>query len=286
MTSEPIQLGDQRAFRHVEPFARGSFVSFDALALGDGPPRRAHVYVPREVTQPAPLLVLLDGQSAFFGPRSLHAAEAIDALVTSGAIEPTVVAAIHPLDRDLEYTHAPWADGRASGGVAAHADWLAGSLLPFLQSAFPVRADAATTTIAGTSHAGLAAFWTAVLHKERVGAAICLSASFWIGVEYGLVVRRESGEQRGSALWAAARSSLEELAGRPRFWLDWGLRDDTRAERRGRELAALLRDELGYEEGLELFAHEDPLGGHDEAAWAFRLKLALSALHPRRAPPP
>jgi hypothetical protein len=40
-------------------------------------------------------------------------------------------------------------------------------------------------------------------------------------------------------------------------------------------MVRVLTGQYHYVEGIDLFTFEDPIGGHDEDAWTFRLSLAL-----------
>ncbi len=269
-----MHLGGQDGWAHDEGHAAGTFLTFDRFQVG-GPPRTLHVFLPRD-GRPAPALVCQDGHTAFFGTPSWRVPEALDEGARTGRVAPLVAVAVHPLDRDREYTHAPWEDGVAWGGLDGYVSWVADALVPWLSVYLPVEGRALA---AGVSHGALAAFALATRRPDVFEAAACLSTSLWVGVEHGIRVRREDGSLEGSALWASARPVLADPARRPRLWLDWGLVDDGRAARRGREAASLLAT-LGYVEGRDLFTFEDPHGRHDERAWAFRIRLALEALRP------
>ena len=84
---------------------------------------------------------------------------------------------------------------------------------------------------------------------------------------------------------------LSDPRRRPRLWLCWGLRRDggehnaiveALATLRGREMAALLV-ELGYREGVDLWAVEERDAGHEESAWRRRFGLMMARMFPLRA---
>jgi hypothetical protein len=43
---------------------------------------------------------------------------------------------------------------------------------------------------------------------------------------------------------------------------------------------ALVEREFGYLRGRDLDVVSDPLGGHDEVAWSWRLRLVLERFYP------
>ncbi|HJL06491.1 MAG TPA: alpha/beta hydrolase-fold protein [Polyangiaceae bacterium LLY-WYZ-15_(1-7)] len=285
----PFTLGGQRAWFHDEGHGAGVFHTYDAFDAC-GVPRKLHVFVPRDYGESGAryrVLYALDGDTTFFpggaAGKSWRVAETLSALLAEGAVEPTLVVAIHPLEREREYTHASWAPTRAWGGLGAHAAEIADCIKPFVDLHYRTRPGADDTLIMGSSHGGLAAFWIATRHPESFGAAISMSPSYWVGLD-SLVpfLPPSSASLRRSALVAPVEGLLADRARRPRLWIDWGERRDggfhnetieRLAAHRGAEMVELLERDFAYgEEELEVVV--DPLGGHDEDAWAWRFGLA------------
>lgn len=299
----PILLGGQRAHVHDEGHAVGLFHTFDALDLPPGPPRKVHVYLPRDVgADRLPVVYLHDGNTAFWpggeASKTWDVAGTLDRL--KGYTHPLLVVAVHPLDRSREYTHDDWLHGQRSwGGLPGYADWLAGALKPFIDRVYPTRPEPRYNAVVGSSHGGLAAFWTATGHPGSFGVAGALSPSFWVGLD-SLIHDVTPGDLARSSLMAHARPALADPARRPRLWIDWGLRRDggfhnavieEKAALWGRRMADLLEREHGYRAqrltgrdaprpDADLWVYEDTVGGHDEEAWAWRFGLLLRALAP------
>lgn len=59
------------------------------------------------------------------------------------------------------------------------ADFISDTLAPYVQKHYNVYTDARHTAVAGVSLGGLEAFYIAMAHPEKFGAAGCFSPSFW-----------------------------------------------------------------------------------------------------------
>lgn len=59
------------------------------------------------------------------------------------------------------------------------ADFISDTLVPYIQKHYNVYTDARHTAVTGVSLGGLEAFYTAMAHPERIGAAGCFSPSLW-----------------------------------------------------------------------------------------------------------
>jgi len=275
-------LGGQRAWFHDDGFEYGPVHTYDAFDL-DGRPRTVHVLVPHDLqTNPArcPVVYLNDGQAVLYrgGPahKSSLAAQGLGALRAAHRIPRLILVAVHPVDRDVEYTHAPWFPDRAYGGLPAYSDYLAKKLKPWIDAHYPTQSDGAVTAIVGASHGGLAAFHTACTHPDAFHLAGCLSPSFWVGRgRHGGDIRTTL---RGSALMQLVDAALKNKETRPVLWIDWGLRGDG-ARFGAREMAELLASDYGYRDGDDAKFLEDANGAHDEHAWGWRLRLLLETFY-------
>ena len=297
-----FELGGQRAWFHDNGFSYGFFHTYDGLKVC-GPqdaPRKVHVLLPRTYesrTQRYPVVYMQDGDTAFWpggaASKSWGAAQTLSAL--QGQIEPVIVVAIHPLDREREYTHTSWGPGRAYGGAQAYTNYVADCVKGFIDTHYHTDAAASATTLLGSSHGGLLAFYGATRRPDTFGKAAALSPSFWAGVDNLATAwllderRRDPDALRRSALVRGAASVLSAET-RPVLWMDWGLRRDGGAHNsvieklaasRAQDMAQLLVEDHGYVQGRSLYTYEDALGGHDEDAWGHRFGLALRALYKR-----
>jgi enterochelin esterase-like enzyme len=150
---------------------------------------------------------------------------------------------------------------------------VAGPVKNWVDATYRTLPERDTTAIAGSSHGGLAAFWTGFTYPSRFGFVGALSPSFWVGAPSP---RHATQPLRDSALVRRLGEAMGERARRPRVWIDWGLRGDG-AIRSAQAMAALLESDYGYVRGRELDVVEDAEGAHDERTWARRLPAMLEA---------
>jgi predicted alpha/beta superfamily hydrolase len=279
-----LTVGGQAAWFHDEGCPYGTFHTFDTLSLPDTAPRKVHVLLPRawDRGRRYPVVYLNDGQTAFFPfdpGASLRVAQKLGELCGSGRAEEVIVVAAYPVNRELEYTHVKWAENHDGGGAAAYAAYLAGPLGAFIDANYPT---SGRNAVAGASHGGLAAVYSGLAQPQRFHDVIGMSTSFWVGTEFGF--QKQTGiPLRDSQLVKDFAPLLGDAKRRPRLWLDWGLKADSRARDRGREMSVLLQEDYAYELGKDLFLFEDPLGEHNEGAWEHCLGLALQTLFPLKA---
>lgn len=256
------------------------------LAVRELPPRCVTVYLPPGYAptrpQPYPVLVALDGQTM----PQWRLAETLDALVTAGAIEPVVVAAVPAsAERIEEYGTAGQPDFAGRGRHAkAFQDLLAGEVLPWLRETHHVATDAARTGIFGASMGGLCAFDTAWRRPQLFGCAGIFSGSLWWRADNAGVAAQQASR--------IAHRRVREAGTRPdlRLWLQAGTRDET-ADRDGNGVIDAIQDttelidELvakGFRRGTEVVYHEIAGGEHHESTWAWALPEFLRwALPPR-----
>jgi len=280
--SFPARLAGQDAWIHDERSAAGYFHTYDALTLGPDT-RKIHVFLPRSYPagcQRYPVLYMHDGDAVFFpGPvgKTWDVQRVLEQAYAAQQIREVIVVAVHPLEREREYTHVPWLPGHACCGLPTYTDYLADVLKAFVDGAYRTDSGPQQTIIAGSSHGGLAAFYAATVRGDVFGRAIAMSSSLWVGLDSITV----GGPLSTSALMQA---SAPGLAARPRLYLDWGLIRtggthnsliEARATARGREMAGLLQQSYGYVPGVDLLTVEDPQGEHDEDSWRRRLGPAL-----------
>ncbi len=298
-------LGGQRAWFHDEGSPYGFFHTYDAFKVcgSQDTPRKVHVFLPRryeERRQRYPVVYMQDGNTTFWSGgaagKSWQVAQTLGELAEAGQIEPVIVVAIHPLDREREYTHTGWAPGRAWGGLDGYTGYVADCVKGFVDAHYHTDPTPARTAVVGSSHGGLAAFYMGTRRPDAFGMVGALSPSFWVGVDQlELAWLGGDGGQdldalRSSELVRGAAPTLQDSDRRPRVWIDWGLRRDggfhnsaieKLATRRGRSMATILERDYGYASDQELFTHEDPRGGHDEDAWAWRFRGMMRAFYGR-----
>lgn len=300
-----FRLGDQRGWYHDEGHAVGVFHTFDRFSpRPDLAPRKVHVYLPRDVgARRLPVLYVHDGHTAFWRGGEAHQTWDMATVLDREArrIGPVLIVAIHPLDRNREYTHADWMHGqRTWGGLPAHAEALATAFKPWVDAHYPTDPRPQATAVLGSSHGGLAAFWAATRHPDAFGMAACLSPSFFTGLD-SLVHGATDASLERSELVQGALATLSDPARRPRLWLDWGLRRDGGdhnrvvehlAALRGAQMADLLQRRFGYRRQnralgepidgrANLTVTVDATAGHEEPAWSRRFAELMPLFFPR-----
>jgi enterochelin esterase-like enzyme len=137
---------------------------------------RVTLYLPARFRRTAsyPLLVVHDG------PDYLQYAAAktvLDNLVHRDEVAEVVAAFLHPGDRLAEYADS-----------TAHARFVSGELLPYLERRFPLVAQPAGRCLMGASFGAVAALSTAYRQPETYGSLLLQSGSFVftdIGSEHG-----------------------------------------------------------------------------------------------------
>jgi len=285
-------LGGQRAWYHDEGHAAGYFHTYDEFRHPGSlfHSRKLTVFLPRcyeDGRQHHPVIYVNDGDTAFFpGGVKYQTLDIANTLARSFGRHPTrqpIVVAVHPIDRNREYTHVPWY-GPSCCELCQYADYLAGPLKSFVDRWYRTCPEPEQTMVLGWSHGGLAAFYTACHRPDAFRMAAAMSPSFWVGLDdsesFPQVLPRPHRTLRDSDLVQTAASTLAAPLCRPRIYLDWGLvrtggshneQVEERAATRGAEMAALLKEQFGYRVGYDLVVREDPNGDHTELSWARRI---------------
>lgn len=294
--SYPFTLAGQTAWSHDEGFPAGYFHTYDALDVG-GPgdaPHKVHVFLPRGYgpCDPGyPVIYMNDGGTAFWpagpGSKTWDVAHVLGDLWAVSAVPQVLVVAIEPNDRNFEYSHTPGQPNAACCGADAYTAYVADRIKPFIDANYRTRSDRGDTMIIGSSRGGLASFYMATRRPDIFGKAVCMSSSFWFGLDPVFGGTYPGGPLSTSLLVAPVTATLADPSRRPRFWIDWGLvrtggtHNDTieaAATTRGQEMVGLLQGTYGYTVGSDLGWEEDPIGEHDEISWGRRLPHALEAL--------
>ncbi|MFL6255611.1 MAG: alpha/beta hydrolase-fold protein, partial [Pyrinomonadaceae bacterium] len=219
----------------------------EPLQLPGGDKHKVQVYLPpgyARVRVRYPVLYMQDGTQAV---ELARAAETADRMITEGRVEPFIIVFIDPLDRMKEY----WADD-------AFADWMARTLVPFVDTRYRTRPTRDARALAGASLGGVISVWTALRHPETFARVAGLSTSFQIDEE--------------RILAALARLDDAERLRHPlRFYLDAGHYEQIILDN-GRRANLLLRAR-----GYPVTYREAPVG-HNHTAWRDRLPDAYAAL--------
>lgn len=249
--------------------APGWFQSLGPFQVPGFPERSVRIYVPAgyQKSQPRAALYLLDGQNVFEDEGSFsggwHTHTAIDGLTGRRVVPAPIVVAIPHGVHHRQDELTPWPMGGKGGASDRFLDWIAGDLVPAVQSAFAIIPGPVGSAIGGASWGGLCALYAHFRHPDLFGGALCLSPSFWV----------------------AYPSAFEWIAQRPtppisRVYIDCGGREaGGRMLPMARRMAELLAAR-GYPRG-QLLWRPDPRGDHNEAEWRRRLPRALRFMYRR-----
>jgi hypothetical protein len=243
------------------------------------------------------VLYLLDGQNVFDQATSFagewHADETCEAMLSAAAIEPLIVVGVANggARRGIEYT--PWPSASPSAGIAGgsaslHLQWLATTVIPYIDTHYRTRARGADRALAGSSFGGLFTLYAALERPDLFGRAGVFSPSVgWNPVR--LFSFLEERARRFETASGSGDSPLTPL--RPRIYLDMGgmepgyFRDQNHNQVADciddlRSIAALLEERGGWRRGEELFVVEDATAHHAESYWAQRFPGFLRRLFP------
>jgi pimeloyl-ACP methyl ester carboxylesterase len=275
----------------------GFFHTYDLfkVAGSQDAPRTVHVFLPRDYENSPerfPVIYMNDGDTAFFPggavKKSWNMAEVLSQLYAKNQLRQVMVVAVYPLNRDREYTHAPVRDHDCCG-LDRYSDYIANAVKGFFDANYRTLPDAQHTMVLGSSHGGLAAFYTATKYPDQFRKVGALSASFWVGLDSNPSISELPflRSLESSTLLDLARPTLQNPDKRLKIYMDWGLvrnggRHNSLIENmttmRGREMRDLLMDKFGYHMNENLFVVEDPNGEHSEESWSRRVPNALQKI--------
>lgn len=163
--------------------------------------RTIQVYLPpnydRESSLRFPVIYFLDGQAAFNdleaqGPE-WQIDEVIDEAANNSEATAIVIAINSAEDRDAEYTPFVNEDNPNAHG-AEFAKWLVTDLKDWVDTNYPTKTDAASTTIGGISRSGMMAYYMLMAHPDVIGNALVQSPAMW--VDYDRLIAMELSEDQ------------------------------------------------------------------------------------------
>lgn len=289
-------------------------------------PRKVHVFLPRgysDNNRHYPVVYMNDGNTTFWpngdnSPYSWEVRKTLDQLYQKSDIRSVIVVAVHPLDRAYEYLHVKEIEDpsrllndpsrlfidpsrllndplklfnlldsslRKGGGLPEYSEYLV-RVKAFVDSTYRTLSNSEDTTIIGSSHGGLAAFYTGCVHSEYFGNVGALSPSFWVGL---IAPPARTSLQQSTLLTMLAPYLQQTNKHHPKIWIDWGLERsggyhnsliEAQAAEKSEEMIHLLVQEYGYTLEKDLFKYVDEIGGHNEQAWAYRFGLILKQYYP------
>jgi predicted alpha/beta superfamily hydrolase len=233
-----------------------------------GNERPLYVWLPAsyasESRREYPVIYMQDGQNLFtdalaFG-REWQVDEHMTRLSALG-LEAIVVGVPNAgAERTAEYT--PFPDAQEGGGRGdAYLRFLIGDIMPLIESRYRVLASPAATGIMGSSLGALISLYAFFRAPERFGFVGAMSPSLWFAEAALLQVVEQAPFVEG------------------RIYLDIGTEEGPQHLEHTQALHRLLLTK-GYCQGTSLFYVEEDHAGHDEEAWARRLRTALYFLLP------
>ncbi len=213
--------------------------------------------------------------------------ERLAELYAQKSIDPVIVVAIDPASRDEEYTKFDW-HAIESYGLDGYTHFLTRVVVPFVDANYPSLQAPRGRMIMGSSHGGLAAFYSAMQHPDCFGYVAALSPSFWVDLDdatgFPIITAVPEATIANSKLARRIEDGLATYDVRPRIFMGWGLSRaggphnefiEERATARGREMVSYLCSMHGYTLGQDLVVCEDPEGSHSEASWSGQIVRAL-----------
>jgi len=210
-----------------------------------------------------PVIYMHDGQNLFDEATSFGAEWGVDQTLEAGAEHglEAIVVGIPNLGEARLDEYGPWADGRhgAGGRGDAYLDFVAETVKPRVDRDFRTLPDRGNTGIAGSSMGGLISLYAFFRRPDTFGFAGVMSPALWFGD------RRVFGFVEGAPFVPG------------KLYLDVGTKEGTEAVEDVRRLRDILV-EKGYEKGRNFLYVVEMGGGHDERAWARRLRKELHFL--------
>jgi predicted alpha/beta superfamily hydrolase len=264
----------------------GYFHTYDNLRIDKNDTgRKIHVYLPvnyDKSTESYPVIYMNDGNTTFWanglGPHSWNVQQTLETLYNEGILKKVIIVAVYPNNREYEYLLVKGHTGirdfseNGAGGLPQYADYLVG-LKKYIDQEYRTVTDGAQTGIIGSSHGGLASFYTAVVHSDSFGCCGAFSPSFWSGAMRSL---------KDSILIQKITPFLTKNR-KPKILITWGLLSylnpacivERLSEKRSEEMVEILKNKFQYVQDDDLYVFKDKLGKHDEQAWEYHTKLFL-----------
>ncbi|CAF1398732.1 unnamed protein product [Rotaria sordida] len=288
----------------------GHFHTYDNFCISSQhSSRKIHVFVPNDYLTNTeqkryPVIYMNDGHKSFWNGglsnKSWRVGETLSKIYETDQSKQVIVVAIHPVDRNREYTHSHWMWKYTYGGVDDYNNYIVNHVKPFIDRNYRTSSAAKHTVIVGSSHGGLAAFHMALSYPTIFGIAICMSTSFWAGLDWLI------GSSLTNVCCSLEKSTLIQKYDHvlrsdnaPLLYIDWGLSKDWHlhniiierlAASRSSEMVKLLTKKYGYKhisvESNEhinnteklVLTHIDPHGEHDEIWWEKRFFTIVNIL--------
>lgn len=250
--------------------------------------RKVKIFLPKnyEVVGSFPVVYMNDGQTTFdpggLSSWSWETDKTLHYLTEKNSISPVIVVAVYPKDRNYEYLKSTkYSDYEKNtidvgGGLSDYSNYLANTLKPFIDATYKTDLSSEKTAIIGSSFGAIAALYLACTYPNKFGQAGVLSPSLGVG----LGLQKESDQIEKTEFIKELETSILFHKKRPRLWIDWG-RFEPPTPELGLKLIKILENKCGYNLNDDLFYFDDPIGTHDERAWAYRFSLIMMNFYGR-----
>ncbi len=262
----------------------GCFQEYDNLVIHDHP-HKVLVFLPNcydnNKSGGYPVVYMNDGNTAFepggLSPWSWEVDKTLSSLCDENMIFPVIVVAIYPKNRSVEYLDVKrWVDPTnhilfRGGGISEYSDFMANELKPFIDDIYNTAPSPRKTMVIGSSFGGIASFHTACIYPGTFGIAGVMSPSFEVYAKKGDV-------DHISFAHDVEKSLIKNRKKKPKLWFDWGKLEPLAPELIPEVIQILIND-YGYVVDKDLFYMEDPIGTHDERAWAYRFRIIMEKFY-------
>ena len=248
-------------YPHFHDPEHGSISPLQELEAEDGRPFRYRVYLPpgyhENQLRTYPVCLMHDGHNLFFpeeafAGRTWEVNRTLERLDKMNSIEPCVLVALYPRDREQDYTLP---------GAADYADFLRNRLLPTIESDYRTKKGPEHRAVIGSSLGGLVSFYLVWDHDDLFQRAACLSSTFDYDRRMFRKVQRAKRKRN------------------VKIYLDSGWPGDNYEVTRS---VCDLMLKRGFEWGKDLLYFSFPGAGHSEVDWAARCHLPLQFFFQQR----
>ena len=248
-------------YPHFHDPEHGSISPLQELEAEDGRPFRYRVYLPpgyhENQLRTYPVCLMHDGHNLFFpeeafAGRTWEVNRTLERLDKMNSIEPCVLVALYPRDREQDYPLP---------GAADYADFLRNRLLPTIESDYRTKKGPEHRAVIGSSLGGLVSFYLVWDHDDLFQRAACLSSTFDYDRRMFRKVQRAKRKRN------------------VKIYLDSGWPGDNYEVTRS---VCDLMLKRGFEWGKDLLYFSFPGAGHSEVDWAARCHLPLQFFFQQR----
>jgi predicted alpha/beta superfamily hydrolase len=229
-----------------------------------GNTRDLYVYLPPSYDSSDrryPVVYMHDGQNLFDRATSFAEEWQVDKTLEMASAEglETIVVGVPNTGKARIHEYSPFTDPRGGGSGDHYLEFLVDTIKPIIDADFRTLPHRLTTGIAGSSMGGLISLYGFFKRPDIFGFAGVMSP----------------------ALWFAKRAVLRFVERAPfvdgRIYIDCGTLEGYTEVQDVKRLRDVLLDK-GYRERRDLFVVIEKGAGHDERAWARRLRKELQFL--------